>query len=139
MLRSRKLVLVALALGLLALQPNKPAKAESVLPARNSDAAGVRVAVTPKTVSAGAATWEFAVVMDTHTKPLNDDMARAAVLIDDAGRRHEPRAWQGDPPGGHHRKGMLQFAAPAGQPVSIELQISGIGGSGIRSFRWKLK
>jgi hypothetical protein len=79
------------------------------LASRTSDSSGVRVVVTPKTVESGAAVWEFEVVMDTHTRPLNEDLARAAVLVDDSGRQHAPVAWQGDPPGGHHRKGVLRF------------------------------
>jgi hypothetical protein len=47
--------------------------------------------------------------------------------------------WTGDPPGGHHRKGVLQFAPPAEPPAAVELQLSGIGGVATRSFRWQLK
>jgi len=110
--------------------------AAPVLDARTSDEAGVRVVVTPKALGRDGAVWEFAVVMDTHTKPLSDDVAQAAVLVDEAGRRHVPAAWQGDPPGGHHRKGVLQFSPPVEMPKSIELQINGVGGVATRSFRW---
>jgi hypothetical protein len=105
---------------------------------RTSDSGGVRVVITPKTVEPGAAVWEFEVVMDTHTKPLNEDLVGAAVLIDDTGRQHVPLAWQGDPPGGHHRKGILKFALPMGRSKIIELQISGVGGPGKRVFRWEI-
>jgi hypothetical protein len=77
--------------------------------------------------------------MDTHTKPLNDNIAEISVLVDDAGKRSTPVAWQGDPPGGHHRKGVLRFAAPTDMPAAVELRIGGIGGAGTRSFRWELK
>lgn len=116
-----------------------PLHAATAVAARSSDAGGVKVVVTPKVLGPAAKVWEFEVVMDTHTKPLNENLAEVAVLVDDAGRRHTPTAWQGDPPGGHHRKGILRFAAPTEMPVVLELQIAGIGGVGNRTFRWELK
>ncbi len=116
-----------------------PSSAASVLAAHSSDEAGVRVVVTPKALGREATVWEFNVVVDTHIKPLTDDLANAAVLLDEAGRRYVPVAWQGDPPGGHHRKGILQFSPPAKMPKSIELQISGVGGAAIRTFRWAIE
>jgi hypothetical protein len=113
--------------------------AASALPARTSDEGGVKVVVTPRVLNAGAKGWEFDLVMDTHTKPLSENLAQVAVLLDDSGRRYVPAAWEGDPPGGHHRKGVLRFAAPAEMPATIELQIAGVGGVAIRSFRWDLK
>jgi hypothetical protein len=77
--------------------------------------------------------------MDTHSKPLNEDLAQAAALVDDDGKRHAPVAWQGDPPGGHHRKGVLKFSAPAALPAAVELRIDGVGGAGAWTFRWELK
>ena len=109
----------------------------SAFEARTSDAAGVRVVVTPKAVTPGAATWDFEITMDTHTKPLTEDLVRNTVLIS-ADRRMTPTAWQGDAPGGHHRKGVLKFSAPAELPKRFELQIGAIGGAA-RNFRWELK
>ena len=116
-----------------------PAFTAPALVARSSDEAGVRVVVTPKALGPGVKVWEFDVVMDTHTKPLTEDLANAAVLVDGAGRRSIPVAWQGDPPGAHHRKGVLQFSAPAEMPKSVELQINGIGAVAIRTFRWEIE
>lgn len=136
-------LLVALVIGTLAfatvLLDFTPSSAAPALIARSSDAGGVRVVVTPKVLGPSAKLWEFEVVMDTHTKPLNENLAQVAALVDDAGRRHVPVAWQGDPPGGHHRKGILRFAAPAEMPTAIELQINSIGGGAMRSFRWDLQ
>ena len=103
--------------------------------AKTSDAGGVRVVVKPKNVGTGP-TWEFEVTMDTHTKPLNDDLTKTAVLVDGAGHQYKPTAWQGDPPGGHHRKGVLQFPAPTDVVKSFELQMQGVGGVGQRIFQW---
>lgn len=108
------------------------------LAAVSNDAGGVRVVIKPKSVAAGAA-WEFEVVMDTHTKPLDDDLTKTAVLVDDGGRRYMPLAWQGDKPGGHHRKGVLRFPAPSDQIKSFELQIQDMGGESKRAFQWTIK
>ncbi len=108
------------------------------LASRTSDGGGVRVVVTPKTAEPGATVWEFEVVMDTHTKPLNEDLVQAAVLVDDSGRQYAPLAWQGDPPGGHHRKGILQFPLPVESFKIMELLISGVGEPGKRVFRWEV-
>lgn len=110
----------------------------SALAAVSNDAGGVRVVVKPTNVAAGAA-WEFEIVMDTHTKPLDDDLTKTAVLVDGGGRRYTPLAWQGDKPGGHHRKGILRFPAPSEQVKSFELQIQGLGAEGKRVFQWTMK
>lgn len=116
-----------------------PSSAAPAFAARSSDAAGVQVVVTPKALGPGAKVWEFEVAMNTHIKPLTEDLAQLAVLVDETGRRYTPVGWQGDPPGGHHRKGVLQFSAPAELPKSVELQINNVGGADTRSFRWELK
>lgn len=108
-------------------------------PTRSSDAGGVKVVVTPKVMDWTASIWDFNVVIDTHTKALNENLAQAAVLVDDSGRRYAPIAWQGDPPGWHHRKGVLRFTAPTEMATAIELQISNVGGVPVRSFQWDLK
>ena len=130
---------IALAAGALFLCAAPWATARSAaapaLPARSNDAGGVRVVVKPQSVPAAAA-WEFEVVMDTHTKPLDDDLTKITVLVDDGGRRYAPLAWQGDKPGGHHRKGILRFPAPAEPAKSFELRIQGLGGVKTRVFQW---
>ncbi|MBI2717665.1 MAG: hypothetical protein HY245_01325 [Rhizobiales bacterium] len=139
MLKLLSVLLVgALAFGLVHLDP-APASAAPAFAAQSSDIAGVRVVVTPMILEPGVTIWKFEVAMDTHTKPLDEDIAQAAVLVDEVGRRYRPMAWQGDPPGGHHRQGILQFAAPADMPKAVELQIDGVGEAGIRTFRWALK
>lgn len=116
-----------------------PASAAPALAAQSSEEGGVNVVVTPKALGPGIAVWEFEVVMDTHSKPLDEDIAQVAILVGEAGSRYKPLAWQGDPPGGHHRSGILQFSAPADMPKAVELQIDGVGGAGTRTFRWELK
>lgn len=132
------LLIGALAFGFVLLNSD-PSSAAPALAAQSSDDAGVRVVVTPMALGPGVTIWEFEVVMDTHSKPLDEDLAQSAVLVDEAGNRYRPVAWQGDPPGGHHRTGILQFSAPADMPKTVELHIDGVGGAGTRTFRWLLE
>jgi len=106
---------------------------------RTSSAGGVAVAVKPVELAPGAKSWDFEVTMDTHTRPIEQDLARVSALVDEGGARHAPTAWKGDPPGGHHRKGVLQFAPLAGSPAYVELQIRGVGTPDVRTFRWQIR
>ncbi len=136
---SKQLAIAAtvLALWLSPLATAQAAGTSALAPVSN-DAGGVRVVVKPKAIAAGSA-WEFEVTMDTHTKPLDSDLTKTAVIVDDSGRHYIPLAWQGDPPGGHHRKGVLRFPKPNEPIKSFELQIQGLGGESKRSFQWTIK
>ena len=97
---------------------------------------GVTIAVTPQgKADAGP---EFKVVMDTHSQDLSDDLLKSAVLVDGAGNRHAPTAWEGAGPGGHHREGVLRFP-PISATLSMELQITRPKEQSPRTFRWELQ
>jgi hypothetical protein len=70
---------------------------------------------------------------------LSDDLMQTAVLLDDAGRKRSPVAWEGAGPGGHHREGVLKFRPLAPAPAAVELQIQRAGEAKPRSFRWRLR
>jgi hypothetical protein len=106
---------------------------------QSSSAAGVTVKITPRNLSARAAAWEFEVVFDTHSQDLSDDPLKSASLITNGGARIAPQGWQGDPAGGHHRKGVLSFKPPAAPAAQIELQLQRPGEAVPRVFRWQLK
>jgi hypothetical protein len=112
--------------------------AKTALPAVSNDGGGVKVVVKPLSTAAGA-DWQFEVVMDTHTKPLDDDLTKTVALVDDDGRQYTPTSWEGDKPGGHHRKGVLRFPAPGATIKSFELQIEGLGGVSKRVLKWTMK
>ena len=103
---------------------------------RISDGGGVKVVATPKDVETPV--WQFEIVMDTHTTPLVEDLTRIATLSDNQGTTYRASGWKGDPPGGHHRKGILQFPAPSVRPAWIELKLQSVAGSP-RIFRWDLQ
>jgi hypothetical protein len=128
-----KRIFVALLVGLLSGAP-----AFGQWDTRTSTANGVTIKVTPKALAADAAAWQFAIVLDTHSQDLSDDLAKAAVLIGPGGERYAPVAWEGAPAGGHHREGVLRFQAIRPFPAITELQIQRPGESAPRVFRWDL-
>jgi len=102
---------------------------------QSSSQSGVTVKVTPRSLA--AAVWEFEVVFDTHSQELKDDLPKAAVLVVDGGVPTSPTGWQGDGPGGHHRKGVLRFKAAA-SPATLELRLQRPAEAAPRVFRWQL-
>jgi len=98
----------------------------------------IKVTTTLHAIPADAKTWTFEVTLETHTQALSDDLTKSATLIVD-GKQYLPLAWDGAPPGGHHRKGLLRFRAVVPQPRSMELQIRLAGDKSPRSFKWLIK
>ena len=105
---------------------------------QSSNEQGVTVKVTAKSLGPTGSRREFAVVLDTHSADLSDDLSQSATLTTDDGRTFEPAGWLGAPPGGHHREGVLAFEVPAPRPGVIELRIDRPGESAPRIFRWQL-
>lgn len=98
----------------------------------------IKITATLQSIAKEAKTWDFEVSLETHTHALSDVLENSSVLIAD-GKQYKPVGWEGSPPGGHHRKGLLRFKAIAPQPASVELQIRLIGDPSPRSFKWRLK
>jgi len=103
-----------------------------------SDERQVKITATLQKIPKEAKTWDFEVSLETHTHALSDVMENSSVLIAD-GKQYKPVGWEGSPPGGHHRKGVLRFKAIAPLPASVELQIRLIGEPSPRSFKWQLE
>lgn len=136
-MRDTKWLIVVLVVTLVAAIGTGAMGATGLAPQTRSEG-GVKVTVAPKNISPNLTAWEFEVTLDTHTVALDQDLTRASVLVDAQGNRHGPTAWEGDPPGGHHRKGILRFKALPELPSAIELRIGGVGNVD-RVFRWQLK
>ena len=129
----RNLILCALAAAL----ASAPLSAGGpTLAAQSSSVAGVKITVEPKGFPRDATTWTFAVTLETHTQDLDDDLVESTTLLA-GGTPHRPLGWDGPPPGGHHRKGMLRFAAVTPLPQTVELQIRRAGEPAPRVFRWQ--
>ena len=76
--------------------------------------------------------------MSTHSVELNYDIVKLSTLKDGMGREYQALKWNGDPPVGHHRSGVLEFPAIAKGTKSITLYIKNIAGVPERIFEWKL-
>lgn len=103
--------------------------------AQTSNQGGVKITVEPLGFPRDG-TWDFAITLETHTRPLDDDLVRTSTLIAD-GKPYRPLGWEGAPPGGHHRKGMLRFDAVTPLPQVVELQIHRTGEASPRIYRWQ--
>ncbi len=113
------------------------ASAAGNLDPQTSSQSGVTVKITPRGLA--GAEWEFTIVFDTHSQDLKDDLLKSAVLVLDGGAPLTPTGWQGDSPGGHHRKGVLRFKASAAASANVELRLQRPDEAGPRVFRWQLR
>jgi hypothetical protein len=98
----------------------------------------VRVDVQPVQLAPGQP-MKFEVRMNTHSADLSQDLAAVSTLKDNNGREYKATAWQGSPPGGHHRKGVLEFPDLAQNSESITLVIRGIDNVPERTFNWRIE
>lgn len=96
----------------------------------------VTVKVAPENVSRNGKTWSFRVVLDAHEGSLDENVALLTALTNEEGIRQNPLSWQGDPPGGHHREGIVTFPSFTDTPVSVTLIVANIGGITERRFSW---
>ena len=125
-----------LAMGLVALALGSIAIASEGM-ARKSTVTGVTVTITPMDLGS-TETLKFKVVLDTHSQELSDDLIKTALLVDSAGTRYLPVAWEGAAPGGHHREGVLVFPSINAASTDIELRLQRTGEAAPRVFRWGL-
>lgn len=97
----------------------------------------VTVKVTPRVMQGDI--LEFDVVFDTHSQQLTDDLLKNATLVPAGASPIPPLEWKADPPGGHHRKGVLRFGAIKPVPTDFELRIDRPGEQNARVFHWSLR
>ncbi len=102
-----------------------------------SNDGGVMVEVTPAQLATGQAP-RFEVQLNTHSVPLEQDLTTVSILRDDKGREYKPLAWDGSPPGGHHRRGTLVFPELSGPVTSVTLTIRDVAGVAARDFTWQI-
>jgi len=99
---------------------------------------GVRVDVVPVQLVQGQSV-RFEVRMNTHSVALDQDLAAVSVLKDDKGNAFQPTGWDGSPPGGHHRSGILTFPELEPDSDRVTLIIRSIGDVPERSFVWRVQ
>ncbi|MDP3974606.1 MAG: hypothetical protein Q8P65_01305, partial [bacterium] len=79
--------------------------------------------ITPKNISSTNKIWDFEVILDTHNGNLDQDLISLVSMVDNKSNRFKALKWEGDPPVGHHRKGILKFSSVSPYPENIKLVI----------------
>lgn len=108
------------------------------LATKENNEGSISIAVTPQSLETGSPTWNFKVELNTHSVELNADLVVSSELIDNEEKSYKPISWEGAPPGGHHREGILKFNPISPKPKSLELKIKNVGGAPERRFKWNL-
>jgi len=124
------LVIVAVAVGL--------AVDAGAYETRSNRENRVRVDVKPVKLVPGQPA-RFEVRMNTHSETLGEDMVAVSSLKDNAGRVYQASTWEGSGPGGHHRKGVLEFPKIDDNTESITLTIRKVAKVPERTFEWSVE
>ncbi len=107
-------------------------------PTQSNTEGQVTVAVTPLNLDKPSTPLQFQVALDTHSVPLNYDLAQLATLRTDRGSSVAAASWDGGR-GGHHLRGTLSFPAVDLKGASwVEVEVRGVAGVPDRVFRWSL-
>ena len=112
---------------------------ENNLSLQTNSQGNVTMQVKPINISKASKIWAFEIDLETHTVELSQDLVKNSAILDDQGKGYYPVAWEGDPLGGHHRKGVLKFEAIFPIPKLVLLKINQIGDTQERVFKWELK
>ncbi len=125
-----------------------PASTEFASPAnvsvtRIDEQGAIIIEITPLNLASPTDTFEFDVVMTTHSIDLSMDLATLSTLTTDTGVSVESTLWDA-PRGGHHVEGKLIFPATKDDKSILEgatkltLTITNVDAP-TRIFEWKLK
>ena len=79
----------------------------------------------------------FDVSISTHQGSLDFDLTKMSHLEDDKGNIYQPSSWEGSPPGGHHRSGILSFPRLSEKTKFIKLTIENVYNVPERVFKWE--
>jgi len=139
MMKRRRLTTIAVVPIAAALTGSLNLSAQAApLETKENDEGAVMASVTPLDLSKTADAWRFAVQFNTHVTPISQDMVAVASLNGSKDVEERPTAWEGDPPGGHHRRGVLAFQPMNPAPSTVTLHIRDVGGVADRAFTWDL-
>ena len=98
-------------------------KNDKTLTAQQAQVGDISITVTPQEKG-------FYLQLDTHSTELDFDLEKIAIVTDERGADYGRPKWEGDPPGGHHRRGTLIFEKRLGREITLEL-------TGLYKFTWK--
>ncbi|MDO8451844.1 MAG: hypothetical protein Q7S76_03165 [bacterium] len=109
------------------------------LETKEQSAANVTIIVTPRALSPGNPA-QFEITFETHSVDLAFDVSETTTLTDDLGNTYGQPVWDGSPPGGHHRTGIIAFNRPLDSRAhDIFLTFRNIADTQERTFTWELK
>ncbi len=106
--------------------------------AQSDNQNSVRVDVRPVQLLPGKPA-KFEIRMNTHSGDLSQDLVTASILKDNSGLEYRPIKWDGSPPGGHHRSGVLEFPELGYTAQSITLVIRELADVPERVFNWSIE
>jgi hypothetical protein len=110
----------------------------SAYQAQSNNQNSVRVDVRPVQLLPGRPA-KFEIRMNTHSGDLSQDLVAVCSLKDSSGREYRPTSWDGSPPGGHHRSGVLEFPELGDAARSITLVIREVADVPERVFNWSIE
>lgn len=116
-----------------ALWPGSAPQAGAVTEELVNDLNGVTFTIKPTDYDGDGIA--FSTTIDTHSGALDFDMTKISRLVVD-GTTYEPILWDGAPPGGHHRSGVLVFPNQTGGSGEMSLTIIGVADVPERVFQW---
>lgn len=125
---------------LLAGSPSQPTPSVggSAYETKERSEGNVTVTVTPRTLALSKAP-QFDVSFETHSVELDFDVSNLAVLTDQTSTSFGTATWDGSPPGGHHRKGVLTFSQPLSKTTqTVSLTFANVAGIKTRTFTWEV-
>ena len=96
----------------------------------------VRIKVTPQVLSPNKPA-QFQIRFNTHSVELDQDLTIIAELHDKQGRTYKAVRWEGSPPGGHHRSGLLTFSKLDAATEEVTLIIRDVADVKERKFTWR--
>ena len=105
---------------------------------QSHNAGGVRVDVVPLQLRPGQQA-RFEIRMNTHSVELKFDIVAVSILKDDQGREYRATVWNGSPPEGHHRSGVLEFPALPDDAKSAALYLKDIANVAERVYEWTIE
>jgi len=105
---------------------------------KTSDENAVRVDVKPIQLTPGKPAI-FEIRLNTHSVDLSYDMVQLSSLQDSQGKVYKAMNWKGSSPGGHHRRGVLEFPELQGNLQSIKLIMRDVSDVPARIFEWKIE
>ena len=142
-MKYKKIILIIITILIVAAEVYKYKFAKSpqeiYLSTQTSSDDQVTVNVKPTSLSKNASTWDFEITLDTHSGSLDKDLVEIATLSDEKGNQRTPTSWQGDPSGGHHRKGILSFPSVSSKSKVVTLKIRDLGETSERIFSWEIQ